>query len=123
MASNSGLVTSEIQGATVVNFRNQSILDGTVIHRIATELYALVEEQAHRKIILDFTDVRFLSSQMLGTLIALQKKSVLIQGKIVICGLRPDLAKVFKIMKLEKLFAFAADEHEALTKLGIFAQT
>jgi anti-sigma B factor antagonist len=94
-----------------------------VIRRIATELYGLVEEQAHRKIILDFTDVRFLSSQMLQTLIVLHNKSSLIQGKIVLCGLRPDLAKVFKIAKLEKLFAFATDEHDALARLGVSART
>ena len=116
------LVISDIQGVTVVNFRNSSILDSVVVESIGNELYALVDEQARRKIVLDFSAVRFLSSQMLGALIALQKKSSEIKGKLVICGLRPNLFKVFGIMKLDKLLSFAKDEEAALNSLDIYTQ-
>lgn len=110
---NSGLVVSTVQDITVVNFRQASILDSVAVDTIANELYALVDERAIRKLILDFSPVRFLSSQMLGVLLSLHKKSKAVQGTVVICGLREDLMRVFRIMKIEKLLKFAADQEKA----------
>ena len=118
----SGLVIQQIQGATVVNFRDVSILDGSSVEVIAKELYSLVDQQALRKIILDFTQVRFLSSSMIGVLLNLYKKSQAIKGRIVVCGLRSELYKVFKIMRLEHLLTFADNEHDALRALDIAPQ-
>ena len=63
----------------------------------------------------------FLASQMLGVLIALDNKSRQIKGKVVLCGLRPKLKKVFKITRLDKRLIFAEDEQEAMGKLGVTA--
>jgi len=114
-----GLVIEQILGATVVNFRDVSILDGSAVDAISRELYALVEQQARRKIILDFTAVRFLSSSMIGVVLSVNKKALAIKGQVVICGLREELHKVFKIMRLEKVLAFAKDERQAMELLGI----
>ena len=89
---------------------------------IGKELYALVDQQARRKVIVDFAAVRFLSSQMLGVFVALQKKAKDIDGRAILCGLRPELMKVFKITRLDRILEFAADEREALGKLGILGQ-
>ena len=118
--SASDLVVSQIQGVTLVSFRAASILDGAVVEAMAGELYALVDQQAQRKLILDFTRVQFLSSSMLGALIALQKKSKAIKGRVIIVGLRPQLQKIFKIMKLDKILEFADDEQEAFKRLEVF---
>ena len=117
-----GLVINQIQGVVIANFRDASILDGGTVEAIARELYALVETQAQRKVILDFTPVRFLSSSMIGVLLNLNKKSAAIKGKIVICGLRSELQKVFKIMKLESLLTFAENEQKALNIFDVYTQ-
>lgn len=114
-----GLVISQIQGVTVVSFQNASIIDMPTVQSIGEEIYALVDQQALKKIVLDFEPVRFLSSQMLGVLISLQKKAKTINGRVIICGLRPELHKVFQIMKLEKVLEFAADEAGAMKKFDI----
>ena len=119
--TDTGLVVSQVLGVTIVNFHKSSILDAQTVDWIARELYVLVDEQARRKIILDLRHVRFLSSTILGVLVALQKKSQAIKGKLVICGLRPDLSKVFKITKLDKLFEFADGEDEAMRRFDILA--
>ena len=118
--SASGLVVSQIQGVTLVSFRVASILDGAVVEAIADELYGLVDQQAQRKLVLDFTSVQFLSSSMLGVLIALHKKSKAIKGRVILCGLRPQLLKIFNIMKLQKVLEFADDEQEAFKSLDVF---
>ncbi len=118
----SGLVISQMQDVTVANFNESSILETGAVQAIAKELYAMIDEQARKKVILDFHMVKFLSSQMLGVLIAMHKKSAEIGGKIIICGLKPELYKVFKITKLDKLLNFASDEEQALNSFDIFTQ-
>jgi anti-anti-sigma factor len=115
----SGLVISQVKGVTVVNFDNASILDGAAVEAIAKELYALVDQQAQRKLVLNFRKVRFLCSSMIGVVIALHKKSTAIKGRMVICGLRSELHKVFQIMKLEKVLAFTQEEDEAVSSLEV----
>ncbi len=119
----SGLLISQIQTVTVVNFGNSAILDGTAVESIRNELYALVDQQARRKIVLDFEKVKFLSSMMLGVLIDLHKRSQAINGTVIVCGLRKDLFKVFKVMNLHKLLDFAKTQEDALGKFDSFTQS
>lgn len=114
----SGLAIVPIRDISLVDFRHQSILDAPVIEAIGRELYSLVDELARKKIVLDFTKVQFLSSQMLGVLITLYKKSLAIKGQVVLCGVRPEIMKVFAIMKLDKLMQIVATEADAMKALG-----
>ena len=116
------LVVHSIHDVVVVNLGESTILDGTTIESIGKQLYVLVDEQAQRKVLLNFSRVKFLSSMMLGVLIRLQKRSAAIKGRVVIVGLRPDLHKVFKITRLEKLFDFYGDEKDALSSFGVYTQ-
>jgi len=110
-----GLVITDVNDVTVVNFRDSSVLDSAAVDNIAKQLYELVDAQAKRKLVLDFTDVNFLSSQMIGVMVALHKKSCNIKGRFVICGLKPRLFEVFKITRLDKILDFAKDERQAIT--------
>ena len=103
-------------------FRKSSVLDTVAIDDVAEELFELVDKQARRKLSLDFTEVQFLSSQMVGVLLSLYKKSRDIGGKFVICGLRDELMKVFKIMKLENILHFADNQEEAIALLAATGQ-
>ena len=116
--SESGLVVATIEGVTIVMFRKSSVLDAVAIEGVAEELFELVDKQARRKLTLDFTEVQFLSSQMVGVILSLYKKSKDIGGKLVICGLRDELMKVFKIMKLDTLLYFADSQEEAIAMLA-----
>jgi anti-sigma B factor antagonist len=118
--ANSQLMVHNIQDATVVNFRQTSILDSAVIDAISRELYAIIDEQATRKLVLDFSQVKFLSSQALGVLINAKKKADAIKGVIAIAGMKPDLQRVFKIMNLQKLFSFYDTEKDALAAFDVF---
>lgn len=113
-----GLMISNYSGVCVVTFRERSILDGPTIDAIGQQLFPLVDEQARRDLVLDFSNVRFLTSSMLGVLVSLQKKSAAIKGKLVLAGLVPDLMKIFKVSRLDILFEFAADEAAAFKKLN-----
>lgn len=113
------LLIQTIRDVTIVNFDETSILDTLQIEQIGNELYDLVDNRNRKRLILDFTKVRFLSSSAIGVLITLRKKSEAIKGKLLLCGLRKELLQVFKISCLDRLFEFFDDEGQALASLGI----
>ncbi len=103
---------------TIVDFQEARLLEAQQLEAIGRELYRLVDEMDRKKLVLDFAKVQFLASAAIGMLMNLHKKSTAIKGTFVICSLRRELMKVFEIMKLTKVFQFAADEGEALKLLG-----
>jgi anti-anti-sigma factor len=119
MAGSGRLLIQSFRDVTVVNFNDASILDTVQVQQIGEELYGLVDARAIRKLILDFSNVKFLSSSALGVLITLRKKSDEIKGKVLLCSMKPDLRKIFKITNLEKLFDFYENEEKALGYFGV----
>jgi anti-anti-sigma factor len=113
--ANTGLLVQGIGDVTVVGFTNPSLLDSAAIQRVGEELYDLVDNRDKRKIILNFASVQFLSSTALGVLINLKRKADAIKGQVVLCGLRPELQRVFKITNLHKMFRFFPDEVKAMS--------
>ena len=103
-----------IQGITIVTFEDESILDPLQVQDIGEKLHQLIEQEDRQRLILDFHKVKILSSQMLGVLIGMLKRIRSDRGRIVICGMKPDLHKVFKITNLDKLFNFYDTEGHAL---------
>ena len=112
----SNLIITQSEGVTVATLRLASLIDGPMIEAVGSELNAIVDDQAVKKLIVDFRAVGFLSSQMISVLVSLHKKSKSIGGLVVLAGMRPNLKKVFEITKLDKLLVFAKDEKDAMTK-------
>ena len=107
---------------TIASFKDSSILDVVTIQQIGKELNDVVSGLGKGKLILDFTDVRFLSSQALGTFVALQRQADAAGAKIVLCSIRPEIVRILKITNLDKVFRFFGGRDEALAYLGVRAR-
>ncbi len=118
----SGIVMSPIRDVLVINFAQAAIVDGPAVDAIRGELLDAVSESGARKVILDFAEVRFLSSSLLGVLVDLEAAIRANRGDLVLCGLRPELHKVFRITRLDKRLRFEKDEARALACFGIHMQ-
>ena len=114
MPEQGSLLIQTVQGVTIVTFDDESILDPLQVQDIGEQLHRLIEEEDRQRLILDFHKVKILSSQMLGVLIGLLKRIRSDRGRIVICGMKSELHKVFKITNLDKLFTFYKTEGNAL---------
>lgn len=121
MAEPSSLMIRDQGGVAVVGFRESGILDAVTIQRIGRELYEVVEKQGRKQVILDFANVRFLSSQALGVLLTFRRKADAVQAKVALAGLRPELRRVFNVTNLDKLFTFHDDTATALAAFGVAA--
>lgn len=104
-------------GATVARFNDKKILDESNIQLIGDQLFSLVDDDGRNKIVLDFTNVDYLSSAALGKLITLDKKVKAAQGQLRLCCIHPDIYEVFEITRLNKIFDIRADLDEALEGL------
>jgi anti-sigma B factor antagonist len=114
MADNGRLEVSEVGGVTVIRFVDRKILDEANIQELGKELFALVEEDNRKSLLLNFANVEFLSSAALGKLITLDKKVKAHGGTLKLCNIRPEIYEVFAITKLNKLFDIKEDEAAGL---------
>jgi anti-sigma B factor antagonist len=99
---------------TIVGFIDRKMLNEQNIQVIGDQLSSLVDEQGRNKLLLNFSNVEYMSSAVLGKLITLNKKVLAAGGKLVLCAIDPKIQEVFEITKLDKLFPICRDEQEAL---------
>lgn len=111
------LELEEVGDVTVAKFIDKKILDEGNIQIIGNQLFALIEEDGRQKIVLDFSNVEYLSSAALGKLITMDKKMKTAKGKLRLCAIRPDIYEVFAITKLNKLFDMKDNLEAALQGL------
>lgn len=114
MSSNRRLDIEEVNDVTVARFTDKKILDESNIQIIGNQLFSLVDEDHREKIVLDFTNVEYLSSAALGKLITMDKKVKAAGGKLRLCSIRSDILEVFKITRLDRLFTIRDDREKAL---------
>jgi anti-sigma B factor antagonist len=108
------LELEQIGDVTVVNFVDKKILDEQSIQTIGEQLFSLVDQENCRQMLLNFSNVEFLSSAALGKLIKLKKKLEEVQGRLILCNIDPQIYEVFEITRLDKYFNIQKEEQEAL---------
>ena len=114
MTDHRRIAASKVGEVTVVKFVDKKILEEASIQELGAELFALVEHDNRRTILLDFAGVEFLSSAALGKLITFDRKLKTAKGRLKMCGLTPGILEVFQVTKLNKVFDIRADRAEAL---------
>jgi anti-anti-sigma factor len=110
-------VTNHPAGAgevSMVRFLDRKIIDAANIQELGDELFALVEKEQRKNLVLNFASVEFLSSAALNKLIILDKKVKAHSGKMRLCNLKPEIYEVFAITRLNQLFDIKNTEQEAL---------
>jgi len=90
--------------ATIVTFVDEKILEEMDIHALQESVMSVVEEAERVNLILDFCNVRFLSSAVLGLLMRISKKVYEQDGQLKLCNISPRIYEIFKITRLNKIF-------------------
>jgi anti-sigma B factor antagonist len=114
MTTHRRIDASKVGEVTVVRFIDKKILDEASIQELGAELFGLVEQLNRKSILLNFSDVEFLSSAALGKLITLDRKVKSAKGRLKMSNIRPEILEVFQITKLNKVFDIRGDEAEAI---------
>lgn len=89
---------------TFVTFEDEKILDEGQITRLREAFEPIIERNGDHKLILNFTNVRFMTSAVLGLLVRIHKKVAELDGTMQLSNLDNNLYRVFEITQLTKIF-------------------
>ncbi len=100
--------------ATVLAFTDRRILEEQDIRALQDSVVSVIEQAADIQLVLDFGQVEFLSSSVLGLLIRISKLISEKNGKLSLCNISPKIYEVFKITQLTKIFDIQKDVNSAI---------
>jgi len=98
----------------VIYFTDGKILDSQRIEQVGRELQDAVPLATHKKMVLNFRGVSFMSSAMITKLVMLNKSCKTQGVAMKFCDLSTNVMEVFKITKLNKLFDIHKTEDKAI---------
>jgi anti-anti-sigma factor len=90
------------------------ILDTAQINDIHQEMAKVIGEIQERNMLLDFREVKFLSSAALGMLILVNKTCKERKINLKLCNIAPDIVQVFKITGMNKVFSICKTTEDAI---------
>ena len=105
--------------ATIVTFTDEKILEEKDIKALQESIMSVIESASGGiNLILDFGNVRFLSSAVLGLLIRISKRIYERDGQLRLCNINPKIYEIFKITRLTKTFDIYKDVESAAKDLS-----
>ena len=108
-----------VGNATIVTFTDEKILEEKDIQALQESIMSVVESAGSGlTLILDFCNVRFLSSAVLGLLIRISKRVYQRDGQLRLCNIHPKIYEIFKITRLTKIFDIYKDLESATEDLS-----
>lgn len=97
------LKTHQDKAFLVVEVKAASLMSAVTLKELQPQLFHLVDEQGHDKIILDLSAVRDISSQFIGLIIAMHQKVARKRGKLVLCGLNDKISELMALTRLDRV--------------------
>ena len=102
--------------AAVITFTDEKILDEQDIQALQESIMSVIKQNSGVNIILDFCNVQFLSSAVLGLLIRISKKIYEDEGQLKLCNINPKIHEIFKITRLTKIFDICPSVKDAMDR-------
>ncbi|MBN2312479.1 MAG: STAS domain-containing protein [Sedimentisphaerales bacterium] len=89
---------------TFVTFLDERIVDEEHIRQIKNALDPVIEQNQEGKLVLNFSNVNFMTSALLGLLVRIHKNVCELNGQVQLSNLDADLYRIFEITKLTQVF-------------------
>ncbi|UCE99421.1 MAG: STAS domain-containing protein [Planctomycetota bacterium] len=105
------------ENATIVILTDERILEEKDIQALQESIMSVIEQVEQINLILDFRNVRALSSAVLGLLIRVSKKIYERDGQLRLCNINSRIYEIFKITRLTKIFDIYKDRESAIEGL------
>ena len=92
------------QDVTFVTFVDERIVDEEQIRELKEALEPVIEKSEDNKLILNFSNVNFMTSALLGLLVRVHKKVCELGGQVQLTNLDSNLRRIFEITQLTRVF-------------------
>lgn len=110
-------VSIEPQAEVVCAVVHHSALDEATCGEVQREVLAAATAQPTLPLLLDLTDVKYVPSMGLGTLVMLNRKLKDAGQRFLLVGVQPDVRNVLSLTRLDQLFEMHPDRAAALAHL------
>ena len=100
----SRIIVESGMDVTIVTFTEERIVDEEQIRELQKSFVPIIEKNQDKELILNFINVKFMTSALLGLLVRIHKKICELGGRLRLSNLDPNLRKVFEITQLTKIF-------------------
>jgi anti-sigma B factor antagonist len=115
MSVTSRIQVNETDGVKVVRFQDQNLFDERTVREASEQIAAaLPNDGTAIRLVVDFSGVNLISSTFLSKLILLQRRIDETRGRMRLCEMSPDLAQVFRVANLDRLFKIDRDRRSAV---------
>lgn len=109
------LTTDQRDGIAVVTVAGE--VDASSVSQLRSHLDDLLAQGDHNFVI-DLTDVAFMDSSGLATLVQLFKRVRIGEGDVRLCGLQPKVQRVFELIRLDRVFDSFPSRSEAVASFA-----
>ena|SRR5208337_2033897 len=113
MSSERFHITHE-QSANILQFVLPSTIDTMEIDGLIEAVLKQLASKGDQRWVVDLSKVEYLGSSMLGLFVNMRERIRQADGKLVLCGMSPQLMQIFKTCCLERLFTIAKSRPAAL---------
>jgi len=100
----SRIIVESGMDVTIVTFTEERIVDEEQIRELQESFGPIIEKNQDKELILNFANVKFMTSALLGLLVRVHKKVCELGGRLRLSNLNSNLRKVFEITQLTKVF-------------------
>jgi anti-anti-sigma factor len=101
---------------TIVEFQTPSLMSPLELEQIGAGLFKLVQGGKPERLVLDFSKVKYLSSQAIGIILTLNKMLTGTSAggeNLALCGIGPQLMQLLKITRLDRILNIKPTQKEA----------
>lgn len=106
----------ERDGWTIIRPGEASLMRPDVVEALGDRVESLVG-RGRKRIILDFSAVRYISSSMIGVLVGARQSADAAGGQLILCSLHDRLQELLKITRLHRMFTVEPSLDHALKRV------
>ena len=106
---------SRAGAVNVVDLTLPHTLDIEEFDRLNESILELIRAEPEGQWVIDLSQLSYMGSAALGLLVNLRQQIKQSGGRLVLCGLSPQLMQIFKTCCMEKLFRIVKSRKDAIT--------
>lgn len=109
---------TQVSGVQVVALKLPESTDSNEFDRINEQLPEVFASGPHGRWVVDLSGLHYMGSSALGLMVNIRQRVIQSGGDLVLCGLSPQLLRIFRTCCMERLFRISKTQADALRAVG-----
>lgn len=106
-----------VDSVNVIELRLPESIDAAEFDDLNQSMLSELTGKANQTWVLDLARVTYVGSAMLGLIVNIRQQIKSAGGKLILCGMSPRLAEIFRTCSMERLFTITRSRLDALKTL------